>query len=424
MYDNKNNLFTYHPKFYVPLFILFCALSILLHLKSFTVRHIEGDEIVYLTLAREVNWDLSHYTTMDDPRVSQFPYGTYQAPLFIHPPLFPLILKIGYALGNPVMVGLIFQNLAMIFLLFFVWRVCVFLDISKYLVPIVFATFIFCPLLLFDTTRLHMDGLLAIFVFCGISLYIEALYTESVPKAFYAGLILITALNIKFQAVLILPPLLFIQVAYLYRKRYIYHEKKQTKPFLTDLHNWKCFSIVMILVLTIGLQHYYRVLFTFGNLMPWKYWTATGDPTQWNAFLKSMHMRTRPDMFFYLLSTFPILMILGTRFFFKSMKYYISRNKGEIIYFGMFIYLLTCAFIYQYTVMRYFALVFPFFYICIPLIIEVATEPFKKIIIGGVGVSLLLMITTGFFNTIVFPETAKIVPSLIYYIPFLQHFYM
>ncbi len=222
MINNENKLFTHHPKFYVPLFILFCALSILLHLKSFTVKHVEGDEVVYLTLAREVNWDLSHYTTMDDPRVSQFPYGTYQAPLFIHPPLFPLVLKIGYALGNPVMVGLIFQNLAMMFLLFFVWRVCVFLDISKYLVPIVFATFIFCPILLFDTTRLHMDGLLAIFAFCGISLYIEAIYSESVPKAFYAGLILITALNIKFQAVLILPPLLFIQAAYLYSKRYIY----------------------------------------------------------------------------------------------------------------------------------------------------------------------------------------------------------
>ena len=165
MYNYENKLYAYHPKFYITLFILFCALSILLHLKSFTVRHIEGDELVYLTLAKEVNWDLSHYTTMDDPQISQFPYGTYKQPLFIHPPLFPLVLKIGYALGNPVMIGLIFQNLAMMFLLFFVWRTCVFFDITRNLVPMIYATFVFCPILLFSTTRLHIDGLLAIFAF-------------------------------------------------------------------------------------------------------------------------------------------------------------------------------------------------------------------------------------------------------------------
>ena len=424
MYDNKNSLFTHHPKFYIPLFILFCALSILLHLKSFTVRHIEGDEIVYLTLAREMNWDLSHYTTMDDPIVKQFPYENYKQPIFNHPPLFPLVLKVGYALGDPVLIGLIFQNAAMIFLLFFVWRICVFLDISKSLVPMVYATFVFCPVLLFSTTRLHIDGPLSSFVFCGISLYIEAIYSGSLRKAFFAGLILIMAFNTMYTAIIILPILLLIQAAYLYSKRRIYREKDRTKHFLTDWHNWKCFSIVMILVLTIGLQHYYRILITYGTLMPWKYWTSTADPTQWNAFLRDIHMRTRPHMFLYLLITFPILMIMGTRFFSKSIKHYLNRDRGEIIYFGMFVYLLICCFIYQYFQMRYYTIVFPFFYVCIPLIIEVAEGPFKKIIISAVGVSLLLMITTGFINTIIFPESAKIIPSLIYYIPYLRQFYM
>jgi hypothetical protein len=41
-------------------------------MKSFYVEHNEGDETVFRTLAKEMNWDLSHYTIRDNERVRRF----------------------------------------------------------------------------------------------------------------------------------------------------------------------------------------------------------------------------------------------------------------------------------------------------------------------------------------------------------------
>ena len=80
--------------------------------------HDEPDEQVYLGLAREMSWNLSRYTTMHVPRFRQLPYSIYRQPLFHQPPLYPLILKVGEALGSPAVTGLVFNNLAMSMVLY------------------------------------------------------------------------------------------------------------------------------------------------------------------------------------------------------------------------------------------------------------------------------------------------------------------
>lgn len=107
---------------HVALAFGFWLLFALLHLNAFFVAHVEGDEVVYLTLSREMNWDLTHYTTKDDPIVSQFPHNSYRLPLFTHPPLFPWLLKVGDTLGNSIATGLTIELLAMGLLFVFTAR--------------------------------------------------------------------------------------------------------------------------------------------------------------------------------------------------------------------------------------------------------------------------------------------------------------
>ena len=75
------------PSSRYPLALLgfFLLLCVLMHAKSFSVSHIEGDEIVYLTLAREMNWDFSGYSTQHDAAVRRFPHSIYRQELFHHP---------------------------------------------------------------------------------------------------------------------------------------------------------------------------------------------------------------------------------------------------------------------------------------------------------------------------------------------------
>src|SRR4051812_42550630 len=96
--------------------------SLLLHAPSFTMIHNEGDEVVYQGLASEMNWDLSRYSTAGIPQLRHFPFSIYRHPLSHQPPLYPLVLKLGQALHDPVLMGLLFNNLAMALLLYFAWR--------------------------------------------------------------------------------------------------------------------------------------------------------------------------------------------------------------------------------------------------------------------------------------------------------------
>jgi len=168
-----------HFNFFLAVFLFAWIISGLAHVKSFSATHIEGDETVYLTLSQEMNWNLTHYTTMDDPKVSHYPYATYRHPLFVHPPLYPLILKIGGIFGQPLVAGLLFVNLSMGLLLLYAWRVMVMLQISPRWSVVAFVGIVFCPLLFFSTSRLHTDGLLAIWLTCALVAYMEALDTES-----------------------------------------------------------------------------------------------------------------------------------------------------------------------------------------------------------------------------------------------------
>ena len=167
----------------LPILLFFCIVSVGLHLPSFGLEHEAGDEIVYRVLSAEMGWDLSHYTTMDHPRLSKNNFPLYRAPLFAHPPLLPLILKGAREVGDPTLLGLAFLAGSMCLLLVFIRRTLLSFAMSPNAIVWALALASFCPVLMLTTTKLLADGLLAIYLFCGISLAIESFRDDSAGSA-------------------------------------------------------------------------------------------------------------------------------------------------------------------------------------------------------------------------------------------------
>jgi len=403
------------------LFIIVSLISILFHLKSFYLTHNEGDEIVLKTLAKEMNWDLSHYTTMDDKRVRQFPSKIYRQRLFFHPPFYALVLKFGQFLGDSVLWGLLFQNVSFILLIGFMCRVLFVLRLSRSAVVMALAFLVLCPVLLYSTTKLHVDGLLSIYFFCGVTLFVESLIKESLIKSFLSGILLIIALNMKYTALAMTPILFFVQVYYLYIK--IDHDKN-CQQIVFDWENWKYFLIMGIPVLLLGGQHFVRFFLEYGTLSPRHFSTTMEEALAWNRFLVTVLSRTRFHSISYLLAIFPLFSIYLTPPLWIYCKNHFKTKEWGFIYVAISVYLLVIFFLYSYKQLRYLAPIFPFTYLAIILVWEKASPRVQKYYSGLIIISLFLMCTTGFRNIILFPLSAKIVPSIFDYIPFLQKYYL
>jgi hypothetical protein len=96
---------------FIQFYLLVGLLGSMIHLPTFFIDHQEGDELVYLGLSQEMSWSLQNYSTAGLPGVSEFPAKLYREPLFLHPPLYPLLLKTLSLLGPPVLLGLAFNCL-------------------------------------------------------------------------------------------------------------------------------------------------------------------------------------------------------------------------------------------------------------------------------------------------------------------------
>ena len=414
-----------HFNFFFAVFLFAWIVSGLAHVKSFSATHIEGDETVYLTLSREMNWNLTHYTTKDDPNVSRYPYATYRHPLFVHPPLYPLILKMGGIFGQPLVAGLLFANLSMGLLLLYAWRVMVMLRISPRWSVVAFVGILFCPLLFFSTSRLHTDGLLAIWLTCALVAYMEALDTGSDGRALLAGGLLVVAMNMRYTGIIALPLLFLIQGYYLHRlslQRDPSAHKGRSATWNTAFKrpHWRVFAIVMALVLTLGMQHYYRVFATFGTLLPGSITVPDSDVTAFSPFMRIVLERSRWQTLFYFAAIFPIALMFITPWPYRIARASSRRGEWGPIFLCTFLFSLALTLIFTHTQIRYFALAMPALYLCLPMFLERSTPRVKAVFTGLGLVSLWLMLTTGFLWTTVLDQSAAIIPSVYYYFPFLK----
>lgn len=427
--------------------------------------HQEGDELVYYVLAQRMGWDLSNYTTRDDPRVRNFPYTIYQKPLFHHPPLYPYLLKIGLAWGSnplleipyvptpkpergklsPIVEG---GAVAMAYLLsialtsagaFYVWRLMSLAGIEPAYGAAGMFALTLCPLVLFSTVRIHHDGLAGLALFCGTVAFAEALARGKTAVALEAAFWLVVAFNLRFNSIMALPVLAALPVyAWTGMSRKFYVEGTATtagergggdsqsisvpgETAPTDRRQVvRVTAIVFGLLMTLGMQHYYRLFATYGTISPGVMIQPTPDAIARSPFLRLVENKiTRGWVLSELAMLFPLAFLFGCPTFVRRFW----RDLRERRWIAGFVVILAALFalqlLFSYKQLRYFAIVSVFLHASWPYLLKTLLAERVRWNVIGLGVlTFLLMTTTGFLNSNVqVSDQALLQPSGVFYWP-------
>ena len=409
------------------------------HVPSFVMEHTEGDEQVYLCLAREMRWDLSNYTTKNDPVISQLPSPIYRGDLFHHPPLYPLVLKLGMLAGVPVLAGLAFTNLVIALTFFLTWRLMVRWNIETRWSLLAFLGLAFCPLLLFSTVKLHHDGLLGLLLASAVVVYTEALDRGSKTYALFASILFVAALNTRFSAMVALPLIPLLQLFHLHRRRTFSETDQSFSDQAKRVQNWIVFAMVMVLASTLGMHHYFRMLATYGTLSPSAITAAPEIAADFSPFLERVAHRGRVEIIRLLLCVFPFLVAFVTPWPYRVIQRSSRSGEWQSSFLLIFLYLLGMCLMFTHRQMRYFAVATPFLYLSLPHLFQQTTQrfsamigpgqilqvPYRPFLVAGVCATLLLMVTTGFYNSALQPpKHMLIIPSLFFYFPGLSKYLM
>jgi hypothetical protein len=397
------------------------AVSLLLHFPSFSRTHDEPDEQVYMGLAREMNWDLSRYTTMHVPRFRQLPYSIYRQPLFHQPPLYPLVLKVGQSLGIPVVTGLVFNNLAMALLLYFAWRWSVVASIPPGWAVAAFAGLTLCPLLLTSTSLLHLDGLLGTFGAGAVVAYIDALERPAGGRAVLAGVLFAAALNLRYNALILLPTIPLLQAFHLHRRSAADGHGGEIGRVASNWRNWQMFTIVATAAVTLGIPHYLRIFATYGTLWPSEFITPAPDIGDFSPYLRSVVQRTPWWMAGRLILTFPFLLVFLTSLPYAITARGLKEGSWGPVMIAIFMYAFAVEFCFSYQQMRFFAAEMPFLYLGVPHLLCHSPGRLRVALLGVGGLTLLLMAVAGFARTVVLdPGNPEVRPALLIYLPWLE----
>jgi len=214
-----------------------------LGLSTLFVTHNENDEQIYLTLADKVSKNFTDYTLQGTPLLAQLPQGTYNQPIFLRPPLFAYLLALlGFFQGR-VLLPLI-SGLGALWITFFIGKklglppstalnACLLLSV--------------CPILLFASTRILIDALLALLVSVTLLLFLTAQERSSAILFILAGVVFGLAILTKETAVLIVPVLLYVTF------------RRTDEPLKTLLY----FSFPAVLVCSPWFYYFHKLTGTF-----------------------------------------------------------------------------------------------------------------------------------------------------------------
>jgi hypothetical protein len=403
------------------LFVTAWALNVLQHVRSFSRTTLRGDENVYMLLSRTMGWDLSNFTTMHDPWISQWPAPIYTQPVFYHGPVLPYLLKIGDLLGAPVQLGLLFQNVVIGMFFLHLRRLLSRLEVPCGWQLVGYFGLAVAPLILFSTTRLHQDAMAGMLIACGLIAFVEAMERQSSPWAVWSGLLFSLALNARFTAILVLPVLLWFHGYALARDRTVVGAGAAGAALRR--RRWVLFLVTAGIVATIGLQHFYRLVFTYGVtgigalLEPA---AATHDPIH-DQWIQHLATRTRVRMVANLVLTVPILLVFACPETYRTLRDGVRRRSWGAPFAAAFLFLLSAVTLQSYQELRFFAFATPLLYCCVPWIMAQARERYLRFYLPLAVVSLFSMLTAAYRESIVRPdEVYRIVPALYEYLPFMM----
>lgn len=386
----------------------FLIFATLLRIPALFVPHLEGDEVTYQALAQEMNWDLSHYTTQDHPVVRTFPGGVYRLPLFFHPPLLPLFIKVGQVFGRGVEAGLFFEWIGAILLLCCAHQVSRQLNFSRQKTHLLLGLVATCPVLNFSTTHLHLDGLSAAFFFAAVVTLLEALKRDLHKLVYLSAVLAALALNLKFN-ILIAIPILSLP--------WIYFGLRCDPP----AHGKKPYALLAqftLIVALLGLPHYLRFYDLTGSLIP-LHDIDRQETINYNAFTQMIFRRTRMEMVLRMLLIIPPLWVLFIPSKLRSMTEALKTTPILRVYVAGAAYLLlfTLAQDNLFRQERYYALLLPFLYPL--LLLSQGNKELGKRELGYFILGITLMGLASYRNCVLFPQLAIASPSLPDFFPFL-----
>jgi hypothetical protein len=453
----------------IPHFVLAIAIAVtvLQHVTMLYTLHYDGDEAVYSVLAKEMNWDLSHYTTQDDPEISSFPYTCYRHDLFFHPPLYPLVLKTGLAMEgwsvksgfrdvlvrrfgiSPARIGTRTppEVALMAFAFTIVVRISALLvlgrglkrwEVSSFASIVILIVLVICPITTFSTVRWHHDGLLGLLALIAFALLCESLQTGAV-WVFTLGLMAaLAAMNIRYNAI-VLAPCFFAIPLYDAFRRWREAGTDDARPnWLRTVRSlpswwWVFVAVATLALLTIGLSHFARVYARFGTLSPDAFnqpsieAMASLPETQRTRLITFMERHSERTLAWSLSETIllvPVLFLLlrpsfWTGFMRKLMK---GHEQGFLLLVAFF----TAATVarYQASQVRYLAAAMPMIYLFLAIAIEsLPTRPWQQGAIAVVLATHVFLATTSSFLGANFAgphDQGQVIPAAYLYAPRLE----
>jgi hypothetical protein len=171
-------------------------------------------------------------------------------------------------------------------------------------------------------------------------------------------------------------------------------------------------------VLTLGLQHYYRLIAAYGTLWPGAFVQPTGDVAKF-PFLVFVERITRPWVCWELSAMFPLAVLFAAPWVVRHYWHDLQARRWPAWFVLVFAFLFVTQLGFAYKQVRYFAAVTPFLHVCWPYLLRLSPlrEWVKWSVWGLGGVTLLLMVTTGFLNASLHdPDQTLLLPSITIYL--------
>ena len=356
----KSSVYAFNGRYILMAVFLLFGMFFIFHLLKQPV--IDWDEEVYLHLSKQMTWTLENYTTRNSHIDRELPQGYYRSPLFHHPPLIPLGIKLMSFVGS--LTGAKILNLI-------IWGVSIFLvyaityhfsDLKGAVLAL--ALWLICPIVNLEARLIHLDFPSTVLTLLGFWLFLR--YREQFLRRrwlIWSGIAFSLAMLTKYTALLlvVVPFFLFIS----------------SQQQISDWKAWMIYGGTI----AFGFSWWLYVFLKFGSMMPPGFSYGVASPSV-TPYLKSISHRNWYDLWIYFIAICPLFGIYLYGLGKGAIELAIGRRTsvGEedstrlilVANFGIWIFVLLFSFINAQTngfwMFRHIMPVFPFVYISIGVI--------------------------------------------------------